>query len=214
MHGLPAFPPSLLSACMPGILLTFQLYWFWSSLSYTFLRGKVYPVLNLCLRFLYRLLSFLLGSMHVSFCKLSKIVCYRYCSYIHHRGRWLEGWPNRRLPWFYSKGYWAGCISALQRKSHLCIPFLGKARPQPQFHILIHVSVNDLYIPRIGLHISSSRIGRPIVEIYKSLTDAWMWKLGLRPRYSFSGNVCFEFWYFVFAVWSNLKGLHIINNYV
>jgi hypothetical protein len=28
------------------------------------------------------------------------------------------------------------------------------------------------------------------VVIYKSLTDAWMWKLGLRPRYSFSGNIC------------------------
>ncbi len=68
------------------------------------------------------------------------------------------------------------------------IPFLGIARPQPH----IHVSVSDLYSPRIGLHISSSRVGRPIVGIYKSLTDAWMWKLGLRPRYSFFGNICFE----------------------
>jgi hypothetical protein len=32
----------------------------------------------------------------------------------------------------------------------------------PNFHI--HVSVSDLYIPRIGLHISSSRIGRPSWE--------------------------------------------------
>jgi hypothetical protein len=59
-------------------------------------------------------------------------------------------------------------------------------------NVNIHVSVSDLYIPRIGLHISSSRIGRQIIGIYKSLTDAWMWKLGLRPRYSFSGNICFE----------------------
>ncbi len=73
----------------------------------------------------------------------------------------------------------------------LYIPFLGIARPQPQFHI--HVSVSDLYIPRIGPHISSSRKGRPIVEIYNSLTDTWIWKLGLRPRYSFSGNICFKF---------------------
>ncbi len=42
------------------------------------------------------------------------------------------------------------------------------------------------------LHISSSRIGRQIVGMYKSLTVSWMWKLGLRPRYSFSGNICFE----------------------
>jgi hypothetical protein len=61
----------------------------------------------------------------------------------------------------------------------------------PNFHI--HVSVSDLYIPRIGPHISSRRKVRPIVGIYNSLTDTWMWKLGLRPRYSFSGNICFKF---------------------
>ncbi len=64
----------------------------------------------------------------------------------------------------------------------------------PNFHI--HVSVSDLYIPRIGPHISSSRKGRPIMGIYNSLTDTWMWKLGLGPRYSFSGNICFKFWAF------------------
>jgi hypothetical protein len=32
----------------------------------------------------------------------------------------------------------------------------------PNFHI--HVSVSDLYIPRIGPYISSSRKGRPIVD--------------------------------------------------
>ncbi len=61
----------------------------------------------------------------------------------------------------------------------------------PNFHI--NVSFSNLYIPRISLHISSSRTGRPIVGIYNSLTDTWMWKLGLRPRYSFSGNICFKF---------------------
>ncbi len=39
----------------------------------------------------------------------------------------------------------------------------------PNFHI--YVSVNDLYIPRIGPHISGSRIGRAIEGIYKSLTE-------------------------------------------
>ncbi len=32
------------------------------------------------------------------------------------------------------------------------------------------------------------KICGPILGIYKSLTDTWMWKLGLRPRNSFSGN--------------------------
>jgi hypothetical protein len=39
----------------------------------------------------------------------------------------------------------------------------------PNFHV--HVSVIDLYNPRIGPHNSFSRKGRPIVEIYNSLTD-------------------------------------------
>jgi hypothetical protein len=59
----------------------------------------------------------------------------------------------------------------------------------PNFHI--NVSVSDLYIPRIGPHISSSRKGRPFLGIYNLLTDTWMWKLGLRPRYSFPGNILF-----------------------
>ncbi len=29
--------------------------------------------------------------------------------------------------------------------------------------------------------------------IYKSLIDTWMWKLGLWPHKSSSGNICFEF---------------------
>ncbi len=59
------------------------------------------------------------------------------------------------------------------------------------FHI--HVSVSDLYIPRISPHISCRRIKRSIVGIYKSLTGTWMWKLGLWPRNSFSENIYFEF---------------------
>ncbi len=45
-----------------------------------------------------------------------------------------------------------------------------------------------------SVHIfSCSIIDRPIVGIYKTLTDTWEWKLGLWPRSSFSGNICFEF---------------------
>jgi hypothetical protein len=39
----------------------------------------------------------------------------------------------------------------------------------PNFHI--HVSVNVLYIPRIGPHISLQQNRQMILEIYKSLTD-------------------------------------------
>ncbi len=37
------------------------------------------------------------------------------------------------------------------------------------------------------------KICGPMVEIYKSPNDTWTWKLGLRPRNSFSWNICFEF---------------------
>ena len=52
----------------------------------------------------------------------------------------------------------------------------------PNFHI--HASVSDLYIPTIGhgLPILLEEICRPILGLYKSLTDTWMLKLGLRPR--------------------------------
>jgi hypothetical protein len=78
---------------------------------------------------------------------------------------------------------------------------------------LIHVSMSDLSIPTIGPPISqlvpvptfmylraiyifprsvrllcSSKIGGPIVGIYKSLTYTWMWKLGTRQRSFISGN--------------------------
>jgi hypothetical protein len=47
----------------------------------------------------------------------------------------------------------------LQRKSHLCIPRKGIARPPSQFpHSCAHI-------------FSGRRIGRPIMGIYKSLTD-------------------------------------------
>ncbi len=50
------------------------------------------------------------------------------------------------------------------------------------------MSVSDLYIPRIGPHFACSRLGRSIVEIYKSLTDT-----NVEMRKSFSGNICFQF---------------------
>jgi hypothetical protein len=50
-------------------------------------------------------------------------------------------------------------------------------------NLYVHVSVSDLYSQAGSVRIfSSSRIGKPIMGIYKSLTDTRMLKLGLRPR--------------------------------
>ncbi len=69
------------------------------------------------------------------------------------------------------------------------------AASQSQFP---HVSVSDLYIPRIGPYISCSRLGRSIVGIYsykspQNHMNVDLWKWGLWPRNSSSGNICLEF---------------------
>ncbi len=79
------------------------------------------------------------------------------------------------------------------KKSHLCIPEKELRGLSPNF--LIHMSVSDLYISRICPHIflQQNRQTDPGMGIGTSLRDTWMWKLGLRPRNSFSGNTYFGF---------------------
>ncbi len=60
------------------------------------------------------------------------------------------------------------------RKLERKIPRKGIARPQSQF---AHSCVLYLYIPMIDLPILLQEICGPILGIYKSLTDTWMWKL-------------------------------------
>ncbi len=47
--------------------------------------------------------------------------------------------------------------------------------------------------PQLFHLFSCSRIGRPIVGIYKPLTETWMWQLGTRPLSFIFGNISFEF---------------------
>ncbi len=77
----------------------------------------------------------------------------------------------------------------LQRKSHLYIAFLGIARPQPQFP---HSFVCERCQDRSTYFLQQNRQTNLGKHVYKWRTDASMWKLGLRPRYSFPGNICFE----------------------
>ncbi len=95
-----------------------------------------------------------------------------FTSFVPHRtASWALGRQSCRVTYLLKSVSGLGrllysTISVLQGKSHLCIPFLGIARPQSR----LRVSVGDLYIPRIGPYISCSRIGRSIVGIYKLLT--------------------------------------------
>ncbi len=102
--------------------------------------------------------------------------------------------------------------TSLQRQFRLYIPSWELRGLSPNFYI--HVSVSYLYIPRIGPHISSSRNDSSIVGLYNSLTDTWMWKLGLRPRYSFSGNICFQFsaFFLCSAVTHRVRTVNVADN--
>jgi hypothetical protein len=81
----------------------------------------------------------------------------------------------------------SGCTAKAQyRKFETHIPRKVIARPQSQF-LLVHyipVSVSELYIysPDRSANSTAEKICGPILGIYKSLTDTWMWKLGLEPR--------------------------------
>ena len=77
-------------------------------------------------------------------------------------------------------------------KLELYIPRKGTA--QPQFQILHSCfCVQYIYIFSRSVCIFCCRkIGGLMVRIYKPLTDTGMWKLGLRPRSSFSVNT-FQF---------------------
>ncbi len=66
------------------------------------------------------------------------------------------------------------------RKFETNIPIKGIVRSQFQFP---HSCVCErFYIPTIDLPILLQELCGPILGKYKSLTDTWMWKLGLRPR--------------------------------
>jgi hypothetical protein len=70
--------------------------------------------------------------------------------------------------------------SALQRtnaeNSKQIFPEQELRGHSPNFHI--HVSVSDLYISMTDLPVFLQEIPVPILGIYKSITDTWMWKLG------------------------------------
>jgi hypothetical protein len=71
------------------------------------------------------------------------------------------------------------------RKFETNIPRKGVARPQSQFP---PSGVCERFINSACLFCSSKICG-PILGIYKSLTDTWMWKLALRLR-----SAPFLFW--------------------
>ncbi len=85
--------------------------------------------------------------------------------------------------------------ATLQRKSHLCIPFLGIVRPQSQFpHSCVYEPF--IYSQDRSPYFPAAEKGRSIVGIYKSLTYTWMWKLGLGHANSF----CWEYLFRIFGM--------------
>ncbi len=87
------------------------------------------------------------------------------------------------------------CAGTLQRtnseNSKQIFPEKQLRSHSPNFQL--HVSMSDLYIPTIDLSILLQQICGPILGIYKSLTNTWMWKLGLRPHNSQKRNTKMSF---------------------
>ncbi len=102
-----------------------------------------------------------------------------------------------------NQGFISTSPGTLQRQFRLYIPFLGIARPQPQF---LHSCVCERFIysqdrstyflqQKRQLHHGNTLFANRHMNV----------EIGLRPRYSFSGNICFKFLAFslcsVFLIW-------------
>jgi hypothetical protein len=48
-----------------------------------------------------------------------------------------------------------------------------------------------------------------ILGIYKSLTDTWMWKLGLRPRNSQKGILKWDFFLAAYGLWRRISSFEV-----
>ncbi len=95
--------------------------------------------------------------------------------------RWMKKWCTAEDAHVFTH-----CKDKIPKFSKQIFPEKEYRGVSPNFHI--HASVSDLYIATIGLPILLEEVCTPIMGLYKSLTDAWMWKLGLRPRYSQKRN--------------------------
>ncbi len=106
-----------------------------------------------------------------------------------HWQHWVNIWGDSSLAF----RLWKRCADWLFLATTLTTQSGARLILSPNFHI--NLSVSELYIPSIGPHIflqQNRQIDRGNI-FFKSLTDTWMWKWGLRPHNSFSGNICFEF---------------------
>ncbi len=94
----------------------------------------------------------------------------------------------------YCTGFWASNMllnSALQRhytdNSKQIFPEMKLCALSPISCIQLYVSF--FVFPWSVCLFCSRKIGGPIVGIYKSLTETWMWKLELRLRSFYSGSI-------------------------
>jgi hypothetical protein len=100
--------------------------------------------------------------------------------------RWL--YTNCLFVWIWKKrsrvepALYLCTANALYRKFETNIPRNETGRPLSPISTFICLWAIYIHIPTIGSQMQCSKIGRPTMGIYKSLTGTWMQKLGTRPR--------------------------------
>ncbi len=88
---------------------------------------------------------------------------------------WWQNWKSGRRGCTVQQAIWWGfqCWSALYQKLNLCIPGKGIVRPQSQLPTFLCLWTTYVFPGSVYIF-GCSKIDRPILETYKSLTDIWV----------------------------------------
>ncbi len=115
---------------------------------------------------------------------------------------------------FFAMWYFSIHLKLCQRASLHCnenpiylFPEKELCGHSPNIHI--HVSESDLYFPESFCIFSYK--SRPILGIYKSLTDTWMWEFGTEAAQILIWEYLFQIFHIVSLQYRETSGIHKVK---